>query len=101
MKGKNPGELVQVEHMSVYSDGASIKHFKAICPVTRLMTAYVFTNATSKIAARFLDYLIKEMPFKISSIQVDGGSEFMKDFEQACFEKNIKLFVLPPRKPKY
>jgi len=24
----------------------------------------------------------------------------MKDFEQACKDKNIKLFVLPPRSPK-
>lgn len=101
MKGKEPGELVQIDHMSVYSAGANIKHFKAICPVTRIMIARVYSKATSKIAASFLDYLIKEIPFKINSIQVDGGSEFMKDFEQACMEKNIELFVLPPRKPKY
>lgn len=66
-----------------------------------MMVAYIFSCATSKIAAKFLDYLIKEMPFKINSIQADGGSEFMKDFEQACMEKNIELFVLPPKKPKY
>jgi len=87
MKGKEPGELVQVDHMSVHSAGANIKHFKAICPVTRMMVAFVFSSATSRVAAKFLDYLLKEMPFKISSIQVDGGSEFMKEFEQACMEK--------------
>jgi putative transposase len=101
MKGKKPGELIQIDHMSVYSPGIRIKHFKAICPVTRIMVAYVFSCATSKIAAKFLDYLIKEMSFQISSIQVDGGSEFMKDFEKACLDKGIELFVLPPRKPKY
>jgi len=31
---------------------------------------------------------------------VDGGSEFMAEFEQACQEKGIRLFVLPPRSPK-
>ena len=39
-------------------------------------------------------------PFKISSIQVDGGGEFMADFELLCKKMNIKLYVLPPRSPK-
>jgi transposase InsO family protein len=40
-------------------------------------------------------------PFPIQSIQVDGGSEFMKEFEEACAEKNIKLFVLLPKRPQW
>ncbi|MGI9214863.1 MAG: hypothetical protein ACR2HS_04275 [Gammaproteobacteria bacterium] len=44
--------------------------------------------------------MIDYFPFKISSIQVDGGSEFMKDFERLCQEKSIDLFVLPPKSPK-
>ena len=40
------------------------------------------------------------MPFQVKAVQVDGGSEFMAQFEQACQEKNIRLFVLPPRSPK-
>ena len=31
---------------------------------------------------------------------MDGGSEFMADFEEACREAGIRLFVLPPRSPK-
>src|SRR5579863_1899180 len=92
MKGKQPGELVQIDHMTINSKGFYLKHFKAVCPVTRMMVAYVFKSATSGRAAKFLDYVIKQMPFKVRSIQVDGGSEFMKHFEQACSEKNIELF---------
>jgi putative transposase len=33
-------------------------------------------------------------------MQVDGGGEFMAEPEQACAEKGIPLFVLPPRSPK-
>ena len=33
-------------------------------------------------------------------IQVDGGSEFMKDFEEECSKQNIPLYVLPPRSSK-
>jgi transposase InsO family protein len=40
-------------------------------------------------------------PSKILSIQVDGGSEFMAEFEQTCEELNIPLIVLPPAKPQY
>ena len=41
------------------------------------------------------------MPFKVISVQVDGGSEFMKDFEQECAKNNIPLFVLPPKRPQW
>jgi putative transposase len=34
------------------------------------------------------------------AIQVDWGSELRAESEQACKEKGIKLFVLPPRSPK-
>ena len=41
------------------------------------------------------------MNFHTLSIQVDGGSEFMAEFEQACAARNIPLYVLPPRSPKF
>ena len=31
------------------------------------------------------------------AIQVDGGSEFYAGFEDACREKSIKLYFLPPK----
>jgi len=37
------------------------------------------------------------MGFAVRAIQVDGGSEFMAQFEVACRERGIRLFVLPPR----
>ena len=40
-------------------------------------------------------------PYKILSIQVDGGSEFMADFETACERRHIPLIVLPPARLKY
>ena len=51
-------------------------------------------------AARFLEYLETKFPFKIKAIQIDGGSEFKKDFEEAIQERQIQLFVIPPRSPK-
>jgi putative transposase len=40
------------------------------------------------------------MPFQVTALQVDGGSEFMADFETACQNRQLPLFVLPPKSPK-
>ena len=34
------------------------------------------------------------MPFPVKAIQVDGGSEFMAEFETACPAKGIALYVV-------
>lgn len=102
MKAKKPGELVQLDHMSVSFDTSkTVKHFQATCPISKITVAQAYTQATSLIAAKFLKKMKAQMPFPIRSIQVDGGSEFMKDFEAACEAENIALYVLPPKSPKY
>lgn len=102
MRSKQPGELIQIDHMSVgLPAGFSIKEFKAACPVTGYVALKAYSKATSRNAKDFLHYLIEQAPFNITSIQVDGGSEFRDEFEQACAALNIPLFVLPPRKPKW
>jgi hypothetical protein len=40
------------------------------------------------------------MPFKIDAVQVDGGSEFMAEFETACQQRAIKLYLIPPKTPR-
>jgi len=37
----------------------------------------------------------------VKAIQVDGGSEFEAIFEEECQRRDIKLFVLPPRSPRW
>lgn len=102
MKAKQPGELVQLDHMSVCFDTSkTVKHFQATCPISKITVAQAYTQATSTVAAKFLKQMRAQMPFPIRSIQVDGGSEFMKDFETACEAENIQLYVLPPKSPKY
>jgi transposase len=102
MKGRRPGELVQIDHMTVsYPDGRQIKEFKAICPVSKQLVARAYSRATAHNAQRFLEHLIRELPVPLVSIQVDGGSEFMAEFETACQSAGIALYVLPPRRPQY
>lgn len=101
LRAKAPGEMIQVDHMSVNKHNVHFKHFQAWDPISKYVHGEVYNTATSANAARFLDGLQQAMPFPIRSIQVDGGSEFMKDFEQACKDKAIPLYVLPPKRPQY
>lgn len=59
-----------------------------------------YPSAAAGNARKSLDTLLQRAPFAVGTIQVDGGSEFMAEFEQACAEKNSRLFVLPPQSPK-
>jgi transposase InsO family protein len=101
LKPTIPGQLVQIDTVFVtLAPGKAIKHFTAYCPVAKWTVAGVAGRATAALASAFLDKVIAEMPFKVSGVQVDGGAEFMADFEQACRDKGLDLFVLPPKRPQ-
>jgi len=102
MKAKLPGEMIQIDHLVVtVLPGYTVRHFTATCPLTRLTVEQAYSRATSRSATDFLDYMRKEFPFDVKSVQVDGGSEFMAQFEDACEKYGIQLYVLPPRSPQY
>jgi putative transposase len=95
------GERVQIDHMTVTKNGMSFKHFQAWDRRSKFIDTAIFSNAKSSSAKRFLLDFVRRAPYKILSIQVDGGSEFMAEFEEACAELAIPLIVLPPSKPTY
>lgn len=101
VKAREPGQIVQLD--TVYltlAPGHVAKQFTAYDPVAKWTVAKAYRRATAASAALFLDKLAAEMPFKVDAIQVDGGSEFMAEFETACQKRDIKLFVLPPKSPQ-
>jgi transposase InsO family protein len=96
-----PGAIVEVDTAYVtLFPGFSFKHFTACDVFTRWHVLEAHHRATAHAAAGFLDTIVERMPFAVRAIQVDGGSEFMAEFEDACKERGIQLFVLPPRSPK-
>jgi transposase len=96
------GELIQIDHLKLNKNNLRFIEFSAIDPITRLKVSHCYSSANSKNARDFLiNKLIKQLPFRVISIQVDGGSEFRKYFEDTCKELNVELFVLPPYSPKY
>lgn len=98
---KKPGDLVQLDTMDLRpAPGVVLKQFTARDMISRWDVLEVHGRATSTAATLFLDTLQRRLPFPLRALQVDGGSEFAALFEQACRERGIKLFVLPPRSPK-
>jgi transposase InsO family protein len=96
-----PGDLVQVDTMDVrLVPGLACKQFTARDVVSRWDVIQAHRRATAACATDFLDTLQHRMPFPIRALQVDGGSEFTAQFEQACQQRGLRLFVLPPRSPK-
>lgn len=97
-----PGDLVEVDTLEVRLPGWSrpLKQFTARDVISRWDTLELARSASAEMATAILDALAERMPFGLRAIQVDGGSEFMADFETACFDRGIRLFVLPPRSPK-
>ena len=96
-----PGDLVEVDTADIrLVPGLVYKHFTARDVVSRWDVLEVSHRATAQAAARFLEALLERTPFSVRALQVDGGSEFKADFERACQERALPLFVLPPRSPK-
>jgi transposase InsO family protein len=101
LKPNKPGGLIQVDTLFINAaPDKAIKHFTAYCPVAKWTVGKAFNRATAAAASAFLDKVIADMPFKVEAIQVDGGSEFRAEFEQACQEKGIRLYELPPKRPQ-
>jgi transposase InsO family protein len=96
-----PGDLVQVDTLDLRPvPGVSFKQFTARDVVSRWDVVEAHGRATASLAAQFLTTLERRMPFPVRAVQVDGGSEFAREFERACRERGLRLFVLPPRSPK-
>jgi transposase InsO family protein len=98
---ERPGDLVQLDTADVRPlPGKVFKHFTARDVISKWDVLGIASQATARTAAGFLDEVQERMPFPVKAIQVDGGSEFMAEFEEECQSRKIRLFVLPPRSPK-
>lgn len=98
---RQPGDLVQLDTLDLRPlPGITLKQFTARDVVSRWDVLEARSRATAPLAAQFLDAVQARMPFPIRACQVDGGSEFYAEFEEACRQRGIRLFVLPPKSPK-
>jgi putative transposase len=96
-----PGDLVQLDTLDLRPEpGVVLKQFTARDMVSRWDVLHLASRATATTATAALAAILDRMPFPVRALQVDGGSEFMAEFEATCADRQIRLFVLPPRSPK-
>jgi hypothetical protein len=88
---------VQVDTLDVRPvPGVVFKQFTARDVVSRWDVIQAPGRATAFAASQFLETLLHRMPFPIPALQVDGGSEFAAEFELACQQRGLHLFVPAP-----
>lgn len=96
-----PGDIVQLDTVDIRTSTNKVfKQFTARDVVSRYDVLEVRSAATAALAADALQAMLQRFPFPVRAIQVDGGSEFMAEFEALCQANQLPLFVLPPRSPK-
>jgi putative transposase len=96
-----PGDLVQVDTLYLRLVAGQVRfQFSAWDMAAKYAAFRAYRRQTSTAAADFLHHLKTKFPFPIQAIQIDGGSEFKDQFEEACRRLEIRLFLNPPRCPE-
>lgn len=97
---KIPGDIVQIDTLEVRPvPGTRWFQYTARDMVSRWDVLHVATTNSSGNARDALKALLQRAPFEVRAIQVDGGAEYRKHFEEAAERLGIRMFVLPPRSP--
>jgi putative transposase len=95
-----PGELVEIDTVSIFVDGLKRYLLTAIDLPTRFAFAYIYKSSSSANARDFLEKLKRVAPFPITRVQTDNGHEFEKHFSQACQEQDLTHYFNYPRHPQ-
>src|ERR1017187_3414440 len=97
---KQPGELVEIDTISIFVDGLKRYMLTAIDLPTRFAFAYTYKSSSSANAKDFLEKLRHVAPFQITRVQTDNGHEFHKHFLQACRNENLMHYFNYPHHPQ-
>jgi transposase InsO family protein len=97
---KKPGDLIQLDTVVRFEQGIKRYIFTAIDVVSRFSFAFTYKSISSKHASDFAQKLLKVIPYPISAIQTDNGSEFLKTFDQVLARGGVVHFFTYPRCPK-
>ncbi len=95
-----PGDLVEMDTVSIFIAGIKRYLFTALDTTTRFAFAYAYKSNSSSNGGDFLKKFTQVAPFTISRIQTDNGSEFLKHFAQSCRDKELVHFFNYPHHPQ-
>ena len=95
-----PGDLVQMDTVSIFTTGLRRYIFTAIDVSTRFAFAYAYQTASSANGNDFLGKFLKVAPFTIRRVQTDNGGEFAKHFDDSCQHQGLTHFFNYPKHPE-
>jgi putative transposase len=99
---QSTGDLVEVDTLDIRPfSWITLKQFTARDVISRWDVIEARGRETATAAKEFVKTLEQRMLFKVKALQVNGGSGFYSDFEEECQRRKIRLFVLPPKSPKF
>ena len=97
---QHPGDLVQMDTVSIFANGVKRYLFTAIDVRTRFAFACGYPSNSSLHGREFLKTFVIVAPFTTLRIQTDNGGEFEKHFDTYCQEQSLLHFFNYPRHPQ-
>jgi len=97
---QHPGDLIQMDTVTIFAAGIKRYIFTAIDVSTRFAFAYTYKSNSSANGRNFLTKFLQVAPFVTFRVQTDNGSEFEKHFTQYCQENGFIHFFNYPRHPQ-
>jgi transposase InsO family protein len=73
--------------------------FTAIDDCTRLRVLKVYDACNQRTAIRFLDEVVRRLPFRVLALQTDNGAEFQSQFHWHAEGLDIRHVYIRPRTP--
>jgi len=97
---QQPGDIVQMDTISIFTDGLKRYIFTAIDVNTRFAFACTYKSNSSSNGSDFLNKFINVAPFATARIQTDNGGEFHKHFDKLCQQYGLVHFFNYPKHPQ-
>jgi transposase InsO family protein len=74
--------------------------FTAIDDCTRIRVLKIYDACNQRTAMRFMDEVLRRLPFRIHVVQTDNGAEFQSQFHWHLEGRDIKHVYIKPRTPR-
>jgi len=97
-----PGHRLQLDVKfleRIPGTGKRLYQFTAIDDCTRIRVLKIFDACTQRAAIRFVDDVLRRLPFRVHVIQTDNGAEFQSAFHWHVESQDIRHVYIRPRTP--
>jgi transposase InsO family protein len=97
-----PGHRLQLDVKfleRIAGTGKRLYQFTAIDDCTRIRVLKIFDACNQSSAIRFVDEVIRRLPFRVLVVQTDNGAEFQSRFHWHLEGQDIRHVYIRPRTP--